>query len=166
MREGEYGYCKKCLLPLQKGNYRILGHAKICFECLNKQSQNENQVTQQAKQNDKDKDKLYSLLLSLFDLGEIPLSWCDSIDSMLKKGFTIQGVYDTLQYLLQEQIDFGLETWIPRVHIYYKEAQQWVIQKEKIRLYNESKKIETVVKTVKIKATDYRDAPTYNIEDL
>ena len=166
MREGEYGYCKKCLRPLQVNKYRILGGKKICFDCINQQAESTNQVNQQARQNDKDKEQLYSLLLSLFNLGEIPLSWHESIDSMIKKNFTVKGVYDTLQYLLQEQIHFDIDTWAPRVHIFYKEAQQWMAQREQVRLNNEAKELQTIVKTVKIKPTTYRDMPTYKIEDL
>ena len=151
---------------MQKDKYRMLGGSKICFDCIKREADSRTQVVETAKQNDKDRQLLYSLLLSLFNLGEIPLSWNESIDGMIKKGFTVRGVYDTLQYLLQEQVAFDSITWIPRIHIYYKEAQKWVEEREQVRLSNAAKDLHATVKNVTIKSTTYRDMPDYRIEDL
>lgn len=161
-----FGYCNTCLQPILTKDYKMVRGKKVCSSCLAGQEKSAEEEREVARQNDSEKQGLFTLLLSLFPVGEPPLSWYNQVQIMNKKGFSCSGIILTLKYCIASGRKFNAENWSSLIYVYYDEAQAEAQERRKITNINEKKEIKTVVDTIRIRNTKYRDLPPYNIEDL
>ena len=158
------GYCATCQMPLIKDAWSMVRGKKYCKDCVARM----NASNTQAKENDMLKRDFFDYLLSLFpNLRAAPEHWYAQIEAMLKKGYTVKNIKNTLVYCGQQGKDITEETWGQLVYIYYQEAVAWVDKLRQLRQSNE--KVELVERDVTVSFRNksaQRDMPPYKMEDL
>lgn len=158
------GYCNQCQTPLVGNAWRLIGGKKLCAACIEQRES----VQKRAKENDANKRAFFQYLLSLFaTLKDVPEHWYTQLETMLKRGWTVKNIQNTLVYCGQRGVFFTEDNWSRVVYDYYNEAVAWVEKLKETRKKNDD--IELVNNTVTVpfkSASVLRDMPSYKIEDL
>lgn len=161
-----FGYCNTCHQPILEKTFKIVRGAKVCAKCIESQKTAIEKQKQATLQGNEDREGLISLLLSMWPIKEIPQSWHEGINSMLRKGFSYKGISDTIKYCIVQGKKVREDNWSQLVYVYYVEAQENQEKWQKIMESNQKKEITSNTIFVPVRPTTYRDKLPYNIEDL
>lgn len=158
------GYCQKCQKPLLQGEWTMVKRKKLCAQCAQEAFDKE----AVCRENDALKKDFFQYLLSLFpNLGFVPENWHNQVDSMLRKGWSIKNIRNTIVYCGQQNKLITEDNWSQIVRMYYNEAVAWVDNIRKQQQKNEGIELTSRVVTVPFQsASAHRDMPDYKIEDL
>lgn len=160
-------YCVSCH-SLIEGEGHFVKRQRLCDDCYATiRGLQPKAVKERAKENDKNKEELFSFILSLFPIGDIPDSWHVAVDGMLKKRFDAVGIRNTLAYI-NTQTDKVLteENWTALVYVYYTEAQKYIAELREVMENNAQVELKKEVRIYTPRDTTERDKPFYNMEDL
>ena len=156
------GWCHRCEMPLMPGKYKMVAGHKVCSDCLEKE-----EAVKRAKENDLGKNEFFRYLLSFFPaLSQVPEHWYATLEGMLKRGWTVKNIRNTITYCDQQGKRLSEENWSQLVYIYYNETVAWVDKMREAREKNDAIELKTNVVTVPYRSTSYRDMPPYKMEDL
>lgn len=161
-------YCTHCHLPLPEGSEgHMVARKRVCDSCYEKLTQSPEVLKKLAIQADADKERLFSFLMSIFPIGDIPESWYVSVDSMIKKNISPKDIFNTLFYI-RTKVDKELteENWSALVYIYYKEAMSYVEELRAINARNQRMELHQSTQYYAPKDTTQRDTPNYKMEDI
>ena len=135
---------------------------KVCEDCLRKEEE-----VKRAKTNDLSTNDFFSYLLTFFPtLSKVPEHWYTVLEAMLKRGWSVKNIRNTITYCDQIEKKLSEDNWSQLVYVYYNEAVTWV---NKLReQQNQNGKVDLTSKKVIVpfKSTSYRDMPNYKMEDL
>lgn len=161
-------YCTNCHLPLSEDDMgHIVARKRVCDKCYAQLSQSPEIEKERAKQADLEKERLFSFLMSIFPIGEIPESWYVSVEGMRKKGINPNDVFNTLLYLrTQTEKTVTEENWTALIYVYYAEAMHYVQELRERNKQNQQMELHKTVKYYTPRDTTQRDTPNYNMEDI
>lgn len=164
----ELYYCTKCHLPLPEGNAgHMVARKRVCDKCYELLTQTPQEQKERARQYDQERERLFSFLLSIFPIGEIPESWYAAVDGMCKKGMGPKDIFNTLMYLrTRTEKEVTPENWTALIYVYFSEAMAYVEELRERNRQNQEVDLTKVVQYYTPRSKPQRNTPKYKMEDL